>query len=141
MPDTHEFKQLNWYPHMGPEDAAIWHRFIAQFPDAYDRVQYDVKVGKAPDFVTEHEDEAMRAQAPLYQRKIDVIGYKADQIDIIEVKPNAGASAIGQVKQYRHLWSQEYMPPETPKCVIVTDNVKPDTGEFAHAEGVLIVVV
>lgn len=139
--DVVKFEKRYWYAHMMPEDVAIWQRFIEQFPDAYDNVSYDVKVGKAPDFVTGHEDPAMQAQANLYQRKIDVVGYKDDQIDIIELKPRASTSALGQVNGYRHLFMRDYSPPETPKAVVITNELLPEMGELAHAAGVTIVVV
>lgn len=135
------FEKRYWYPHMMPEDVAIWNRFLEQFPDAYDNVQYDVKVGKIPEFVEGHDDEAMRAQGTLYQRKIDVVGYKGDQIDIIELKPHASTSALGQVNGYRHLFMRDYSPPENPKAVIITDQLLPEMGELAHAAGVTIVVI
>lgn len=141
MPQTYEYKKLNWYPHMGPADVVLWERFISQFPDAYDTVQYDVKIGTVPEFVAEHEDEAMRAQAPLYQRKIDVIGYKADQIDIIEVKPRGGLSAIGQVDGYRDIYMRDFSPPVMPKAILITDRTDVDTQHSAYAKDVQIVVV
>lgn len=139
--ENYPFAKRSWYPHMMPLDVAIWERFIDEFPDAYDYVQYDVKVGKAPEFVSEHEDEAMQKQASLYQRKIDVIGFKDGEIDIIELKPNAGTAALGQVNGYRHLYMRDYSPPETPKAVVITDRLLPEMGELAHLAGVQIVVV
>ncbi len=126
---------------MMPEDVAIWERFIEQFPDAYDSVQYDVKVGGAPDFVKDHPDEAARGQVPLYQRKIDVVGFKSEQIDIIELKPRAGTSALGQVNGYRHLYMKDFSPPETPKAIVITDTLLQDMGELSAQAGVQLVVV
>ena len=139
--EIYPYGKRNWYPHMMPEDVAIWERFMQQFPDMYDSCEYDVKVGQPPEFVTGHDDEAMRAQAPLYQRKIDVVGYKGDQIDIIELKPRASTSALGQVNGYRHLYMRDYTPPETPKAVVITDQLLPEMDELAAAAGVQLVVV
>lgn len=141
MAERFPFEKRNWYPHMMPEDVAIWERFIEQFPDAYDSVEYDVKVGSVPEFVAGHDDPAMRAQAALYMRKIDVVGYKADQIDLIELKPNAGTSSLGQILGYKHLFIRDFMPPEDPKAIVITNAVRPDTGEIAHSMGVTMIVV
>ena len=97
MTEVYEYGKRNWYPHMMPADVAIWERFIEKFPNAYNSVEYDVKVGAIPKFVTEHEDVAIQGQAPLYARKIDVVGHAGANIDIIELKPNAGMSTLGQV--------------------------------------------
>lgn len=141
MIGLYPFKKLSHYPHMGPADVILWERFIEQFPDAYDNVEYDVKIGTVPDFVAEHEDEAINGQAPLYMRKIDVIGYKEEQIDIIEVKPRAGFSAIGQVDGYRDIWVRDFNPPAKPKAILITDSTDVDTQHTAYAKDVLIVVV
>lgn len=141
MTDIYPFAKRYWYPHMMPEDVAIWQRFIEAYPDAYDTVAYDVKVGEVPDFVAGHEDEAMQAQGPLYQRKIDVVGYKGDQIDIIELKPRASTSAFGQVNAYRHLFELEYSPPEKPRAIVMTDQLLPQMEMLAAAAGVEMIVV
>jgi len=141
MPETFPFEKRHKYPHMMPYDVAIWERFIEQFPDAYDHVQYDVKVGSAPEHDTIVNLETMGDSINLYKKKIDVIGYKGDQIDIIELKPNAGASALGQVRSYGVLYTKEFNPPITPKLVVITDTLKTDMGILAHDMGVQVVVV
>lgn len=141
MADVMPFGKRNWYPHMMPEDVAIWERFIEQFPDAYDHCQYDVLVGKAPDFVVNNPDPAMQKQANLYQYRIDVVGFKGDQIDIIELKPRAGTAVLGQINGYRHLYMRDYLPPETPKAVVITNELRPEMLELASVAGVTLVVV
>ena len=77
----------------------------------------------------------------LYQYRIDVVGYKADQVDVIEVKPNAGASAVGQILNYRKLYIEDFAPQIAPKAIIVTDFVKPEIAQYAAEQGVQIVAV
>lgn len=141
MTDTVPFEKRYWYQHMKPLDQAIWERFLEKFPDAYDSVQYGVRVGTVPEFVAGHDDIAMQKQAEIYQREIDVIGFKGDQIDIIELKPRATTSALGQVNGYRHLYMRDYSLPETPKAIIITDELLPDMGLLADQAGVQIIVV
>ncbi len=141
MADTVPYGKRYYYPHMKPYDIAIWERFIEQFPDAYDNVQYGVRVGTVPEFVTGHEDPAMQKQAEIYQREIDVVGLKSDQIDIIELKPNASTSALGQVNGYRHLYMVAFTPPETPKAIVITDRLLPDMNFLAEQTGVQMIVV
>lgn len=138
---TYEYKKQGWYPHMMPRDVEIWERFLRFFPDMYDTVQYDVEVGTVPGFVEDiHMAEGVN-MGSLYKRKIDVVGFKTDQIDVIEVKPRASTGAIGQVKAYRDLYVRDYNPRVTPKCIIVTNVMLPDMNELAAREGVLLVVV
>ena len=137
----HPYQKLNWYPHMMPADVAIWERFIEKYPEEYESVEYDVKVGTVPDFVKEHPETAMQDEAALYQRKIDVVGHNGPILDIIELKPNAGMSTIGQVKGYVALYKRDIGGTKTPKGKIITDRIDPDVLEVAKMEGVEIVVV
>lgn len=130
-----------WYPHLKPADIAIWERFIDKFPTAYDLVEYDTPVGKIPEFVSEHDDPAIQAQGTLYQRKIDVIGYKGEAIDIIELKPRASSSAIGQVNGYRFLYMRDVSKGLKVGAVILTDELLPEMEELAAAADVKIIAV
>lgn len=139
--ERYPYAERYWYPHMGPEDAAIWVRFIKAFPDAYDECQYDVKVGKIPDMVLESPDPAIRGQAPLYQRKIDVVGWRDGKPEVIELKPAASASAIGQVSGYSYLYARDINDGVKPAALIITDRLLPEMEELADVQGVRIIAV
>ena len=139
--ETFPYGKLSWYPHLMPEDVAVWERFIAKFPEMYEYCQYDVLVGKVPAFVKEHEMESMRAQAPLYQKKIDVLATIQGQTDIIELKPICTMATVGQVEGYKYLYTRDYEPPVAPKAVVICGQTTEDVAEFAQKRGVMIVVV
>ncbi len=140
-PESVAYEKRSWYAHMKPNDVAIWERFIDKYKDAYDYCQYDVLVGSDPDFDTTVTEDTGGDAWKLYQKKIDVVGLKGERIDIIELKPNAGASAVGQILMYRKLYKKDYSPPTQPGCVIITDSVKSDVSEFATENNVKIIVV
>jgi hypothetical protein len=135
------YGKRDWYPHMKPADVAIWNKFIEEFPDVYDNVQYDLEIGEVPGFVLNHPELAMQGQASNYQCKIDVVGFKKDQIDIIELKPGAGFAALGQVNGYKALYQRDFSPPFVPKAVVITDRTTTDISHAAHVQNVQIVVV
>ena len=140
MHEKYKYEKRSYYPHMMPADVAIWERFIDKFPDMYDEVSYDIKVGNAPQFATVVNEESGGDALDLYKLKIDVIGYKDNQIDIIEIGPRAGANKVGQVKRYRYFYVKEFVPSVTPKAIVLTDIVDENTIEFAVSEGVFIAV-
>jgi hypothetical protein len=129
------------YPHMKPYDVAIWERFIEAFPDVYDYVIYDQGVGLGAPFDPVVSIDTGGDVYKLYQRKIDVVGFKDGQVDIIEIKPQAGASALGQVVGYRELYVRDESPALIPKAIVVTDRLLPDMDMIAEKLGVQIVVV
>lgn len=140
MPEKYKYEKRSYYPHMMPADVAIWERFIEKFPDMYDEVSYDVKVGNPPEFNTVVNEETGGDILDLYKLKIDVIGYKDNQIDIIEIGPRAGANKVGQVKRYRYFFVKEFTPSVTPKAIVLTDMTDQNTIEFAEVEGVFIAI-
>lgn len=141
MREVFEYEIRDWYPHMKPRDKEIWDRFIAKHPDAYLECQYDFHVGDPPPFNTLMDDDEDLNQDALYRLKIDVIGHKPDQVDIIEVKPDAGPSTIGQVKGYKALFVRDEQPGGKVGMVIVTDKERPNMAYLCKVEGVRLVIV
>ena len=141
MRDIFKFEKRTNYPHMNVRDKEIWERFIDKYPDAYKSAQYDFHIGDAPPFNTLMDDDEDRNQDMLYRLRIDVIGWSLDSLDIIEVKPNAGPSTIGQVKSYATLYKRDEEPQIQVRTIIVTDKEQPNMKYLCKAEGVELVVV
>lgn len=138
---TSEYKKLYKYPHMKPRDIAIWERHLEKYPDAYDGVLYDLNVGEGAKIPKETPENVAKSYTVLTQRKIDVVGYKAGRVDIIEVKPEASASTIGQVLGYIELYKNYVDPESDPTPVIVTDTLMPDMPLLCARQGVRLVIV
>ena len=141
MRDVFKYEKRAKYPHMKPRDIEIWERFIAKFPDAYQAVQYDFHVGDPPGFNPLYDDGTDKNQDALYRLKIDVVGFAGNTIDIIELKPSAGPSTIGQVKGYKTLYIRDENPKEQVNTVIITDVENPNMGFLCKSEGVVLIVV
>jgi len=114
---------------------------MEKYPDAYDACQYDVPVGDDPSFDTTAGGDKEGEEWRLYQKKIDVVASVGGGLTIIELKPRAGASTIGQIKLYKKLYVRDYSPAEQPKMLIITDAMNADVQEFANEEGVAVIIV
>lgn len=141
MTQTYAYGKLAWYPHLMPEDVAVWERFIAANPDRFDSCQYDVPVGSVPDFVKNDPSADMASMEKLYKLKIDVVGSRREALTIVELKPACTMSTLGQVKGYKHLYERDYSPPEEVGAMVICGAAKPDVLEYAKAEGVEVVIV
>jgi hypothetical protein len=53
--------------------------------------------------------------------RIDVVAEKAGEVWIIEVKPNAGLGALGQLMAYRYYLDPSWYVGKELKAVLVTD--------------------
>lgn len=141
MREIFPYKVRTKYPHMSVADTAIWNRFIAKFPDAYERVQYDYHVGDAPPFNTLTDEDEDQNQDMLYRLRIDAIGHNGNTLDIIEIKPNAGPACIGQVKSYKTLFERDEEYNGSVRPVIITDVLKPNMDFLCEAENVKLIIV
>lgn len=141
MTNTYAYEKRSYYPHMMPEDIAVWERFISQNPNAYDACEYDVPVGKVPDFVANDPDTDQASMERLYKKKIDVLAYGTDKFDLIELKPVCTMSTIGQVNGYRHFYIRDYSPERPPRAVVICGEASEDVKEYAEAQDVAIIVV
>lgn len=124
MPDvTPRFPadKLRKYPHMFQLDIAIWERFLDDFADQYSGFDYDVKVGQGTPPHDNTPPEYRHMTDILSKYRIDCVGYKPSLIEIIEVKPMASTTAIGQVTTYVELYKRDFSPSLPVRGVIVTD--------------------
>lgn len=139
--DFFKYEKGYWYPHMKPRDIEIWERFIAKYPDAYEKCQYDFSVGDVPPFIASASSREGQAMGELYKLKIDVLGYKGGTIDLIEVKPDAGASSIGQLLGYVELYKRDVNPTQAIRPVIVTNTLRTNMDFLTQQQGVTLFVV
>ncbi len=141
MRDLFNYELRPSYPHMNVRDVEIWNRFIDKFPGAYNNVQYDFHIGDAPGFNTLMDDGEDKNQDMLYRLRIDVVGHTDKQIHILEIKPSAGPSTIGQVESYAHLYERDEEPSKPVVPVIVTDKENPNMAYLCKVKNVLLIVV
>lgn len=129
------------YPHLAPNDVAIWEKFIDTFPDRYITVDYDFALGSSAMASKIVESPLGNEMVRIYQRRIDVLAQSNGETHIIEVKPKAGLSALGQVKGYCELYLQYVDPTAKVVPIIVTDSVESDMRMLASKMGVMLYVV
>ena len=129
------------YPHMLSEDVAIWERFLEKYGGVYDSLTYDVHVGEGLRDLEGVTDEVKYASMELLLKRIDVVGKLGAETHIIEVKPDAGISAIGQVFCYEVLYRRDFKVSGPIRKVIVTDRLWPDHEFLFNEFGILYYVV
>lgn len=141
MRDIYKYEKMNNYPHMSVRDKEIWERFIDKYPDAYKQCQYDFHVGDAPPFNTLYDDNTDLNQDMLYRLRIDVVAGSPLGIDLIEIKPDAGVSAIGQIDNYHTLYIRDEEPQVKVGMILVTDKERPNMAYLCKQKGIKLIVV
>jgi hypothetical protein len=127
------------YPHMMPEDTAIWTAFLEGGKYIPDKVWYDVKVGQ-PMPMPGGEPPWMKKYVSYSTRKrIDVVARVGLDHWVIECKPNAGHAALGQVIHYARAFMREYEYPGEVVPVIITDSMDPDLKIDYQEIGIVVI--
>ena len=134
MPVSRE-KQLA-YPHMMPNDIAVWELFLNAYPLRFDRLEYDVHVGVGYGYDEESPDWHVRLAKGLTQYRIDVVGWNSREATIIEVKPYAGLGTLGQLLGYRHFFIKDIHVPTLPHLLAVTDQTTADMRDLLREFGI-----
>ena len=145
------FRVIPRYPHMGPTENEIWHKFLATTPLRFINIQYDVRVGTG--FIPKWLEEEYEMKKKLYEQglisrkdlevvesiiksvsaltklRIDAVGETEKEIWIFEVKPRAGRSALGQLESYYWWYIRQYKPTKPVRlacvCYEVDYNLQP----------------
>jgi len=115
------YKKLHHYPHLLADDVVLWERFIETYPDYFESCNYDVHVGNNITLPDDWAPNYQKMAKELSQFRIDVIAWKNDIPTIVEIKPRASTTAIGQIIVYRTLFAREYPNYPAPKSMIITD--------------------
>lgn len=118
------------YPHLRPAEIAIWRAFLRDHSDPQLQCAYDVHVGSIPTIANDLPPAIQKHAASVYPKKIDVIVFTDNRTAIIEIKPYAGLSAIGQALSYTYLFSQDYPDLPNPFPCILTDRPQLDIPEL-----------
>lgn len=139
MEGRYKFKKLDWYPHMKPLDTHLWEEFIGKYPDFLDSVDYDVLVGEGMVFGDPATDQYARSFQMLTQKKIDAVGYKGSKVYIIEIKPNAGPTPLGQLFSYTQLWKKQHPEETNVAMLIITNEPQSDFEDIYSENGIELI--
>jgi len=69
------------------------------------------------------EDNVKRMATAITQKRIDAVGWKGDQLTIIEVKKSVAIGTLGQVLGYQVLFVQEFPHFNKPKLLVVCESI------------------
>ena len=121
----HAYKLFAKYPGMRPKDEAIWDAFIMSHPETFDFCYYNVHLGDPAHDDAEREEMRANGMFDVSQWCVDVLAFKGAMPFVIEVKPYAGAGAIGQALAYRAKLIDDQFITANAQAAILTDNFSP----------------
>lgn len=132
--------QLIKYPRMAKMDYELWNKFIAEKGREYDSFDYDVKVGKGVKPTGDVPANLAADFESLTKKRIDAVGYQPGGVTLIEVKPRAGTSALGQLLSYSDLYKSTFPGNNIKQLALVTAFINPDEENVYDKYGIKIFV-
>src|SRR5262245_17629241 len=111
------------FPGMPVLESNLTRAWIRAYGLKYDRMEFNVRLGKGRPPVDGLLPEIQRQNTLLSQLRADIIAWYGPAVDIIEVKDRARFNALGQLKGYRALWVDDN--PSTPvhELIVVAQTI------------------
>ncbi len=102
---------------------------------------YDVAIGEGTDPGPKEPDNYRYGFIRLSRLRLDAVGARDTGWDLFEVRPRAGASALGAILTYLAAWKAD--PPDTrqPSGVLITDQARPEIVPLLQAAGIKLELV
>lgn len=129
------------YPHLLPEEAETWTRFLMAEPDYFGLVDYDVHVGKGAEPDPTWPSNMKRMAERITRKRIDVVCQRLGETWLIDVKDRAGISAIGCMHAYEKLWMADNPGSPRPRLCVICSRCDRDVEDVAESMDVRLFVV
>ena len=124
------------FPHMLKDEVEIWKRFRQIDPIPFLKLDYDVHVGTLPSGLGPLTPEMESLARAIYRKRIDVVGETEDEVWIIEIKPRAGMSTLGQLISYEALYEKEFSPTKPIRLAVVCERTEQDMEDLLVQYGI-----
>jgi hypothetical protein len=111
--------------HMSQMEAFLWVKFLEANGNDFFNYEYDVYIRKPVNVPREYEAEYKAMAISLSSLRIDATMQDKNNIYIVEIRPGATHSAIGQLIMYRFLYLLQFNPIKPVKMMLISDKYDP----------------
>lgn len=129
------------YPHLLPDDVAVWERYLKEYGEIYSQILYDLRVGTGRNPGPQDLPQLQDMAVDLTQRRIDAVAVTDDAIHLIEITHTIGLKALGQYIAYPCLYIATFHPPQPIIPIIVGAQFQTDIKSCCDALKVNYVIV
>jgi len=120
-------------PGISPEDYDIWKVWRPRNFKRFDKLNFNVRLFRPLTLDPGLPENIKRMAEFNAAKRIDVLGWCAGAASIIELRNNAGLSAIGQLLGYNKLFRKEFPDMSQVKMILVSNRFDPDVSETAES--------
>jgi len=126
------------YPGLLPAESAIFRAWAQANPDAFDSVDFNVRVGPGFDPGPTWTPSQRQNAVMNTQWRIDAVGWLRGQPTLIEVKFRAGTTALGALLGYRHHFTAAYPQFPNPPLLLIAKSLQPNIEAALAAFGIQV---
>jgi hypothetical protein len=121
------------YPGMPALESNIARVWIRHEGLGYDKLEFNVRLGNGAEIQPGITGATKRQFEIITQKRADIIAYKGNLVDIVEVKVRMSLSAMGQLQGYQHLWQEDAFRPRVQTLIAVAQIIDPDIRRVLEA--------
>jgi hypothetical protein len=133
------FSLQSHYYHLTKTNIHIWEKFVRGNPGFFDLVEYSFPL-EVPESWTSNLNELDKEKYfYLYSYKIDVLASKNNLLYLIEIKPNAGHIALGQILTYEYLFNLNYPDIKDYRLMVITNKAKDGMANLYLSKGINLI--
>jgi hypothetical protein len=123
---------------MVPVESELTRRWLRAHADDYDRVEWNVRLGRGVDLEPGLDPAIERLAAAVTARRADLVAWRDGRPTIVEVARRAGLSHLGQVLGYAALWGTTFPGTPAPELVTVAESISSDMARVYANFGVRV---
>lgn len=128
-------------PHMLPGDRDVWVAYLKSHDLSGWELYYDVHLGGGDDLPGDVSEGDGMMWRTLRSKRIDVVMRKRGLLWIVEVKPFASVTSLGQVIAYQHLWTGMFSGLPIPRTMVVSWSVDVELLDVFRSREVVVVAL
>ena len=133
-------KDRKTFPHLFRVEAEIFHRWLQNHEELYDRFEFDLRVGDGAIEEAAATDAVSRGFKRLTQKRVDVVGFKGAQATIFEVRPDADQTALGNLLAYQFHFIRMFPSAPAPNLAVITDRIEKDDAAVFKSQDVEVYI-
>ena len=120
-------------------EGQIFQKWLLKHEDEYSGFDFDVRVGVGSIQTPKAGDKFESGYKALTQKRIDVVAIADGEPTIIEVRPRADHTAVGNLMAYRILFNTTFKA--DAKILVVSDSISEDDKTILTSLGIPFEIV
>lgn len=124
-------------PGLAIAESELAKKWLREFGRYYDRVEFNVRVGQGAQLPAGLGANVARGALLSTQKRIDIVGHAAGQVDLVETKQRASLGGIGQLLGYAHLWTRDHPGVVVGRLYLVSQQLDADAQGPAMSAGII----